>query len=217
VSYDSNTGACDVIRSGSIGTSPWLVGDHSDSNNAWVCVGLGSVQERVMLSATSGSLPFQQDDPSAVSPPVRVPWTPGVASADCDSRSGVNRLLNLGVGGGRVWLDAWQSGSVAELCVRGQDGSAASGLRIGIDATGFPGVTPVIAPVSSMAPCNGATPIFTDTQDHITIEATNPGTLPAAICVEVGSSVTGSLQQLSVTANVTGSLKPITPTVTQDS
>jgi hypothetical protein len=218
MSVDSNYGACDVIRSGFIGDPsdpttyvPFLIGSHSDSSNDWICLRAGAIQDRVMFASPANPTRLLQDDPAAVPNPMRRPWTAGKASADCDSKAGVNRLLNVSVGGAQVWADAWQSGSIAELCARGESGANAGGVRITVDATGSPGVTPVLTPTAGMAPCSSGLDVFRDDQDQVLIRRSSTGANPTSICASFGSS------QESFTVGAAGAVQQPTVTPVSDS
>jgi photosystem II stability/assembly factor-like uncharacterized protein len=169
----------------------WSTGDES-----WVCMRAG-IGARAVLSPGV----FERDGSSAPAPP-RVPWTPGAASAECESQVGGarTRVVNAVVGGVQVWVTGWQSGSRTLLCVRAQGGGS-SGGRLLLDATGTPGVQPVTSVGFDASGCTVA--VFSNDSAELAIRRSPTGVSPASVCVTRGTST------IRLTAGYTGT--PLVP------
>jgi hypothetical protein len=197
------------FRYGELNDTPYLLDDYANTGGeAWLCLqaGLGA---RVMLHG-GGAPTFEQDPPAlAGAPPARTPW-PSKASADCENQpaAGRTRLMNAEIQGDHVWLDAWQSGSVVELCVRAQGVTDAGGV-LTIPTSG-PGVTPVVNWGSGPGPCSST--VFSDVPDGLYVKRSDPPTAnPASVCVTYGSTSEW------VTVGTSGGPSATLPTWTADS
>jgi hypothetical protein len=191
------------IRSGAVGGVPYLLDAYANTQGAaWLCLqaGLGA---RVGLNGTGAV--FQQDDPAAAVSPPRTPWTPGKASTDCETQVGGTKtqLVNAVIDGTQVWLDSWQSGSKIELCVRAAGASTAGG-RLVLDATGGPGVTPVL----TLGGTCGSN-VFRDDQDQVEVTRSD-SVNPASVCITKGST------SIAYTIGFTGNPSVPLPTWTAD-
>jgi hypothetical protein len=227
VTPDSNYGACSAQTdnilplpplvnpfSGQIGDPsdpttyvPYLLAEYANSNgSAWVCLRAGPVQQRVMFNGASGA-GFPQDDPTAAVSPARVPWPAGKASADCETQAGGTKtpLIDANISGTQVWLDTWQSGSKIELCVRAE-GTSSAGGRLVLDASGTPGVSPVLTS-GGTCPLN----VFSNDGAQLYVRRSATGANPVSVCVTQGSSTT------AYTIGYTGSPNVPVPTWTADS
>jgi hypothetical protein len=200
IGQDDNYGACSTepdnvlptahpIRSGHLGdpnTPPYvpylLDGYASEAGTAWVCLQAGPLGARTTFNGIGTA--FSRDDPSLAASPPRTPWTPGKASSDCETRPGgsLTPLVNAQINGTQVWLDAWQSASRVQLCVRAAGANAAGG-RLTLDAAGAPGVTPILTQGTDTGACG--TDVFTDDQDQLYIRRST-GTNPASVCITRG-------------------------------
>jgi hypothetical protein len=219
ISTDANSGACSSqadnvlppphpIRDGHVGDPssppyvPYLLDAYANGGGAaWVCL-QASLGARVMVNGAASV--FKQDNPAPAVSPLRTAWTTGKASADCEGQSGGTRtrLVNAVISGTQVWLDAWQSGSKSELCVRVQGSTTAGGV-LTVDPAGAPGVTPVLSQGTDTTACN--TDVFVDNQDQLYVRRSPTTANPASVCITKGTTsqrftlgYAGSVQQPNV-------------------
>lgn len=206
------------MQSGDIGDPqepphvPYLIDAFASADAAWFCLGAGDVQKRVLVPVSGHAPPTVQplfDSPPVPSPDREEPPV-GYPSGNCQRGFGGEHqeALNADVGNGsHVWLESWRaSDRRAELCVRLEGGPVPVGGSVSFDATGSPGVTPVLIAGDDLEDMD-ACPIsvFTNTQSDIEIKRTGQGVNPASVCVRVGTTVR------TITAGTTGD--PIPPAI----
>jgi hypothetical protein len=140
--------------------------------------------------------------------PVPEPW-PIAPSQACSAGVGGTKTshVNAETATGHVWLSSWQeSASKAHLCVRSHGPPASVGGVLTVDATGSPGISPVITTHSTdMSPCTLQVLNVTDPA-QLTVRRSATGANPASLCVNLGGT------WLRVTAGTSGGAAP--PTVT---
>lgn len=193
--------------------APYLVDSFADEDEAWFCLRVGDVQKRVIVPAPGAQAPDVQlllDSPPVSAPDPEQPPV-GFASRTCQDGVGGDhdRALNSDVGNDmHVWLESWRpSASQAHLCVR-LEGPIGIGGALSFDATGSPGVTPVLTPGDSMDPC--PINVFNNDQADVEIRRSAQGSNPASVCVRQGGTAK------SLTVGTSGSLVPPAVTWTPD-
>jgi hypothetical protein len=214
VTVDDQHGAC-AAQGGNLHLTGGEFGDPSDptghlpysldawrgGDEAWVCLraGLGA---RIAYTGEAVASSFQQDDPGTAIAPPRTPWTPGVASADCEAQVGgtKTRLVNAVVGGVQVWVTGWRSEGRAMLCVRTDDGTSTHGGRLSLDATGSPGLQPITQVGSDTAGCT--TNVLSNDTAQLAVRRSGSNDNPAAVCVTRGATT------VRLTLGFSGELDP---------
>ena len=193
--------------------TPYLLDADSATGAASACLMVGDFKRRVAISAPGVVAPdvdVYTDSPAVPNPSPENPPA-GYPSGTCQAGVGGShdRVLNMELAGGsHVWLEAWRASTGhAALCVRVEGGLVSAGGALAYDATGSPGVTPVLSTGSSMDPCTRD--IFANQQQDLLV-ARSAGSNPASLCVKRGSSVT------SVTVGTTGSPSVALPSWTSD-
>lgn len=148
--------------------------------------------------------------------PPRTAWTPGKASTDCETQPGgsLTRLVNARISDTQVWLDAWQSSSKVQLCIRAAGDSAAGG-RLTVDVTGSPGVVPILTQGPDTDVCT--TDVFIDNQDELYIRRSPTGPNPPTSANPVSVCVTKGTTSQRFTVGFTGSPTLTLPSWTPDS
>jgi hypothetical protein len=159
----------------------------------WVCVNVngGQVAKRITIDTDLTAVPTISEDPN-VNHPVQYasPFPPfGYPSWLCQGSSFHVRHLNLGVGNYRVWLYTWAEGpNRMNVCFRAQSSDPslpAAGGRLTLDTNGL--IAHSVDFSSDFTPCAERN-ILTLSNPPIQLTTTNPGSRPAWVCVQAGST-----------------------------
>jgi hypothetical protein len=167
------------------GSQRIMLDTYSGNGQAWVCVQVGSVKQRVIVPVPSLTTPpsvsVMQDAPPPPPPPL-TPWPPG-PSATCTASGGM-MLADSTYGPLALWLAYNQpNSSTMDLCVRTQGPTSVGGL-LHVTTNPSDGVQLVLQPGTSMTACNQ--PLIdmdAPTRLHVWVKATNPAT----VCVDNGT------------------------------
>ena len=169
---------------------PLLVDAYSASGTAWVCIGAGTVQQRVVVSTGGISPPLVSllADPAGTPLPPPRPGPTGYPSTACQAAGGT-LIANAAFAGAHVWAYRWpESASRASLCLRVErPGAQPVGGRLTVDTNGAPGVTPVIQQSSDTTPCS-VTVAEVSSPAVTSLQRSPTGGNPVSICVTVGST-----------------------------
>lgn len=174
-----------VFPNASAGTVPTAVWLCADFRNA----GSSVLSKRVIVSNPGSVLPQFLVDSTTPYPYAVTPATLGKPSSACQANSGT-RLLNMQAGDAHIWAYTRQSGSMAQVCLRGErphpGPTTSDGVLLQVDTAGGVSaveVNPVPVTDFSVCPAN----VFTDTSNNpeLSLKVSNPGTLPAWACVRV--------------------------------
>ena len=206
------------IQAGSIGDPaepatyvPFLLDAHATTSEAWVCVGVGTVQRRIVVPAPAGAtaptVVFTPDPPGSQTPSAPTAITP---SGSCQSGGGeTGRLLNTTVADARAFFYTWQpAASILKLCVRAEGVVSAGGV-LTVDATAAGGVPSSIATsTTDLTPCTLSV-IKLDTPG-IEVRRSAGTATPASVCLVIGTSA------LRVTVDADNGQPPATVSWTPD-
>ncbi|MEA3076888.1 MAG: hypothetical protein QOF60_1796 [Actinomycetota bacterium] len=216
---DSNADACTsssgnsapgphpLLSGTAAGTVPYLVDTWAQNGpigvtEMWVCVKVGTTNERVIVANTGSDMPIVRFRPDAPGPHPGAPLPPNTkASAVCQANGG-QRVTDGLVNGNRAYLYEWDQPSGARsICVRSD---SAGGGVLTVYPVGTPSVTTHTNTTGCSFPINDTTsPV------QSSVATSPPGALPASACL----TVQGSTNRVTVT----GPSGPIVPTWTVDS
>jgi hypothetical protein len=219
---DSSTSACATtsgniippphpVLSGTVVSQAFLVDDYATSNQVWVCLTAGGVNDRVVVPLPGASSPQVANNLDSSPPPLPTPTADPNPSGTCQGGTAgpYQQFVNMNTAGVQTWLYSSQPDSgTADLCARVQGSSTSAGGVLSVSTTGVPGVSPTVGPGSQSA-CT--LPILTLTSPVQASLSTSPtSSNPATVCVSQGSS------SYAEQAGVTGSPTPPKVTWTPD-
>ncbi len=206
------------VRSGTVGPNqtPFMVDVLAmrDGSAAWLCVQVGNVHKRLIVPLEGPTPPTVRIFSDAPPVPNPAPEHPpaGYPSGGCQDGAGGEHASFMNaelVSGAHVWLESWRSSERrALMCVRFESPFETFGGALLVDATGSPGLTPVITPGDHMTPCPRN--VFRSDQNDVEIKRSDVGVTPASLCVRKGETT------VSLSANVIGSATPPTVAFTDD-
>jgi hypothetical protein len=185
-----------------------MIDVYTDSGgDAWLCLEADPIGKRVLAKEPNASgLPSNTLDSPQVPAPPPTPGPVGYPSTTCQSGSGNVQALDANIGGVQAWLYGWQETSTkVHLCVRAQtpaqNPSQSAGGEITVDATGVPGVTPVVPTISSnTSACTQTIRTLTVDGVTVTVSSSPSSANPATVCV----TSTALPQPVAITAGFTG-------------
>jgi hypothetical protein len=195
---------------------PILLDSYSGSGEAWVCLRAGTTAVRVALhygvSVGTPSVSFVPDQAGYHANPW--PQATATPSGSCEAagRFRAEQYADSTTLGVRTFLYTWESSpNVTKICVR-TEGLVSAGGVLTVDATGLYASVPV---VESGSDTTGCTTSVAKVEQPVAVEIRrSAGTLPASVCLTVGSAttrVTVSSGAGAVPANVTWTPDPGTP------
>jgi photosystem II stability/assembly factor-like uncharacterized protein len=165
---------------------PIMLDTYRNNEVALVCLRAGNSKLRVRVPLPDAQVPavtYYPDNPGTTPPPDPPPNEP---SGTCQTAGG-NRILNMDLGSSHIWLYTLQPASnQANVCVRAQSGTVGIGGKLSVIAqVGVP-VRPTIDD-TDMSPCT--VQLIDDSgPPPYRISISPPGTFPASVCVEQGTT-----------------------------
>ena len=203
---DSNAGACSTqpgniapgphpLLSGALGDPndpatylPFLLDSYVSPTATWVCVGVGSLRQRVIVQASADvSPPAVTFLPDAPGPDVITPVPPSTASGSCQANGGT-RYLDVTSNGVRTFAYSWQpSAGVTKVCVR-TAGLLGAGGVLTVDTGSLAQSLPsVVTSTTDLTPCTVGV-AHLDNPTVVDLRRSATGSIPASVCVTVGST-----------------------------
>ena len=189
---------------------PFLVDSYSSAQATWVCVGVGSVRQRVIVpTGVSATLPTVGFVADAAGPHVPTTVPPATPSGSCQSGGGT-RYLDVTSTGTRVFAYSWQpTPTVLKVCVRAEGPLSAGGM-LTVDTTAADGALPgVTTSTTDLSPCTVQV-AHLDNPLLVDVSRSPTGNLPASICATVGTT------KLRITVSTGSGQPPATVTWTPD-
>lgn len=201
---------------GTILNAALSIDTYSSGSAVWLCFQYGAVQERVAISAPTGSTPSaQQYDDIPESSPLPTAPPSNYPSGQCAASGGsaATQFADISVAGNSAYGYTWQpNATTIDVCARVMGPISAGGL---LSATApqaptviGPGLSPVVTVSNNVTPCTFIVASLTSPTAAL-FATTPPGANPATICVGLGGT------QEAVTLGTAGSITvPGLPAVT---
>jgi hypothetical protein len=211
------------LVNGTVLGSPLTIDTYANSNAAWVCAAVGTIQARIVVPVSASDIPSVSSelDPTSTGIPVPSQGPTAYPSGTCPVYAAVNPLgyggnsitpLDADIMGAQTVLSVWQpDGRHVDVCGRIDTGTQAGGGLLNVSAPTVPsgvGLQPVIGDTAGLSPaCTDQIAQFTEPTDALL--ATSNQDNPLVLCIGVGGVTE------SVTVGVTGSPSvPVEPVPT---
>lgn len=167
---------------------PFLLDSYVSPAATWVCVGVGTVRQRVIVRASADVVPptvtFVPDAPGS---DVGTTLPPSTASGACQANGG-SRYLDLTSNGVRTFAYTWKpTASVTKVCVRTVGVLTAGGV-LTVDTSSLTQALPsVTTSTTDLTPCTVGV-AHLDNPMVVDLRRSATGSIPASVCVTVGTT-----------------------------